>query len=320
MPRRARFDRFALDQLIGARGGLVTRRELKALGVPDSTVQYRTASTRIWQPMLPGVILTSNGTPTRDQREQAALLYAGSGSMLTGTSALARYGIRNLPDDVRVHVLICHERRRLSTPSVTVERSRRLPAAPRSIDALPCAPLPRACIDAARRLRDRSAVRALISEVIQRRRTTVAALAGEIRAAQIRGTALPRSVIREVSQGVRSVAEAEVRQLLLRAGVPEPLWNQDIYDRTGRWLARPDAVWLGQGVVLEIDSLEWHLSPPEYQATQARHRRLTAVGILVVHVTPGTAKRESAAFLLDLRATLATAEARPAPVLLLTRI
>ncbi len=146
---------------------------------------------------------------------------------------------------------------------------------------------------------------------------TVAALGTELRDAQIRGTAAPRLVLREVSGGVRSAAEAEARQLISSMRIADPLWNQDIFDVHGQWIARPDAVWIHLGVVLEIDSLEWHLSPADYQQTQARHRRMTAAGLLVIHVTPNTVRREPGAFIADVRATLDAAALRPAPAVYL---
>lgn len=316
MPRRARYDRFAVDQLVALRDGVVARRELLALGMPSTTVQARTGPGGPWKRLMPGVILTCSGTPSLSQRLQAALVYAGENGMLTGVCALVRMGVHNVPDTCDLHVLVPHERRRLSTDAVIVERSRRLPRR-HLIEGLPCAPVARASIDAARRMRDRRAVRALIAEVVQRGWASVRQLAGEIRDAQIRGTALPRSVIREVSAGIRSVAEAEVRDMLRKARIPDPVWNRDLYDEHGTWLARPDAAWLELGVVLEIDSLEWHLSPSAYQRTQQRHRRMTAAGLLVIHVTPGTARREPERFVADVRATLGAAAARSAPRLLL---
>ncbi len=316
MPRRAHYDRFAIDQLVGLRDGVVTRRELLALGMPSASVQARTGTGGPWQRLMPGVVLTYSGTPTLQQRSQGALAYAGQGAMLTGICALARMGVRNVPDSRELHVLITHGRRRVSTDSVIVERSRRLPR-PRKVDGLPCAPIARACIDAARRMRDLRSVRALIAEVVQRGMASVKQLAREIRDAQIRGTALPRGVIREVSAGIRSIAEAEVRDTLRSAGIPEPAWNLDLYDKSGKWLARPDGTWLEVGVVLEIDSLEWHLSPAAYRHTQERHRRMTAAGLLVIHVTPGTVRHETERFLADVRATLAAGAARSAPQLLL---
>lgn len=110
--------------------------------------------------------------------------------------------------------------------------------------------------------------------------------------------------------GVRSVAEAKVRTILRSAGLPEGLWNHDLYDANGQWLGRPDAIWLEVGVVLEIDSMAWHLSPQAYRKTQARQRRLTKAGLLVIPVAPNAVFADPAGFLAELRATLAAAAAR----------
>lgn len=189
---------FAIDQLVALRDGVVARRELLALGMPSTTVQARTGPDGPWTRLMPGVILTYSGVPTVQQRLQAALVYAGEGAMLTGVCALVLVGVHNVPEAYDLHVLVPHERRRLSTDAVIVERSRRLPL-PRLVAGLPCSPVGRACIDAARRMRGRGPVRAVIAEVVQRGLAPVRQLAIEIRDAQIRGTALPRSVIREVS-------------------------------------------------------------------------------------------------------------------------
>jgi len=45
---------------------------------------------------------------------------------------------------------------------------------------------------------------------------------------------------------------------------------------------------------------------------------MTAAGLLVIHVTPGTVRREPDQFLADVRATLRAGEARSAPRLLLS--
>lgn len=312
MPRRRTCDRFAIDALISQRCGVVRASELLQLGMAQSTITYRARAGGSWQRLLPGIIYVHTGPIPHRQRATAALLFSKGGSMLTGVTALRAYGVRSLPADDRIYVLVPHRRQYKSTIFAVLERTRRLPSH-RNRDNLPCAPIARATVDAARRLRDENQVRGLIAEVVQRRMCTVRELAIEIRDAQIRGTALPRRVLREVSAGVRSVAEGDVRRIVERAGVAPALWNHDLFDDNGVWLGCPDAVWPELGVVLEVDSLEWHLSPASYRKTLARHRRMTAVGILVIHVTPGQARDGAAAFLADITGTLAAASARPAP-------
>lgn len=312
MPRRRPYDRFAVDSLVAQRDGVVRTSELKLLGMGVSTITYRCRAGGPWQRLLPGIVLVTSGPATVGQQIRAALLYGGGGALLTGGSALRRYGLRQVLDGQRLHILIPHRRHRASTGFVIVERTTRLPDH-RNVGGVPCVPIARAAIDAARRCRSVSEVRSALAEVVQRNLCSVADLGREIRDAQIRGTALPRRVLREVSDGARSVAEAEVRESLSRAGLPAAKWNHDVFGVDGQWLACPDAIWEEYGVVLEVDSLEWHLSPASYRHTQARHRRLTAAGLLVVHVTPGTVRSDPAAFIAELRATLATAASRLAP-------
>jgi len=315
MPRRRPYDRFAVDALIAQRDGVVRSSELRRLGMGASTITHRCRAGGPWQRLLPGIILVSNGSATLSQQIRAALLYGGGGALLTGGAALRRRGVRQMLDGQRLHILIPHRRHRVSTGFVVVERTTRLPNH-RNVEGVPCAPIARAAIDATRRSRSVSDVRAAISEVVQRNLCSVAELGLEIRDAQIRGTALPRRVLREVSEGARSVAEAEVRDFVLRAGLPAAKWNHDVFTVDGQWLACTDAIWEEYGVVLEVDSLEWHLSPASYRKTQARHRRLTAAGLLVVHVTPGTVRSNPSAFIAELSATLATAARRMAPAII----
>lgn len=154
---------------------------------------------------------------------------------------------------------------------------------------------------------------ALIAEVVQRQLCSIGELAEEISKASVRGSDLPRRVFTEVAAGARSIAEAEARQLLRRARMPEPVWNHDIYDATGQWLGRPDAFWPDFGLVLEIDSLEWHLSPASYRATQARQRGLGKHGLVVLPVLPSVIRQEPAQFIAELRECISTAAKRIPP-------
>ena len=187
----------------------------------SSTIAHRTRPGGPWQRLLPGVLLVYSGSPSRLQRMRAALVYAGADTIFTGVTALRCHGVRKPPTEHALHVLVPHSSQRSSRGFVILERTRRMPD-PRDVVGLPCAPVARAAIDAARRVTDVGQVRALLSEVVQRGMCTVAALGVELRDAQIRGTALPRRVLREVSDGVRSAAEAEARQVILRCGSPSP--------------------------------------------------------------------------------------------------
>ncbi len=89
----------------------------------------------------------------------------------------------------------------------------------------------------------------------------------------------------EVADGVRSNAEGDLRALMKRASLPAPMFNANLYVGD-EFLASPDAWWRELGVAAEVDSKEWHLSPEDWEQTLARHARMTAQGILVLHFPP----------------------------------
>jgi hypothetical protein len=56
-----------------------------------------------------------------------------------------------------------------------------------------------------------------------------------------------------VRPGVDSPMETRLRLLIVLAGLPEPVVNQDVYAASGWWLARPDLSWPSVKVSVEYD-------------------------------------------------------------------
>ena len=124
------------------------------------------------------------------------------------------------------------------------------------------------------------------------------------------GRSLPRlrQVLAEVADGIRSSAEADLRDLVKRAGLPMPMFNARLY--VGKAvIAVADAWWPEAAVAAEVDSREWHLSPGDWERTLRRHARLTAHGILVLHFTPKQIRTEPAQVVAAIRAALDAARA-----------
>jgi len=266
----------------------------------------------MWQRVLPGVVVMHSGRPTRRERIEAALMYAGPDAQLTGVEACRERGLRRLPADSGVHVLVPAERRPSSCGLVTVERTTR-PPRPVWCGGLPCAPLVRAGLDAARRMRQVDDVRAMLSELVQRELCRPEDLMAELNAGCKAGSALPRAVLRELLVGVRSVAEAWALAVWRRSGLPELTWNVPVHDANGRLLAVPDG-WLDSvALAWEIDSYEWHLAPADYARTVKRNSRLAAAGVVVVPTLPSSLRDEPDVVALELRAAYEQALRRPRP-------
>jgi hypothetical protein len=250
--------------------GVITARALVALGVPESTVYHRCRDGGPWQRLAPGVVLMSTGHPTTGQLVTAALLHGGPDAVLTGLEACRRHGVRRgPPSEPPLHVLVPHDRQVRSAARIQVERSRRMPASVERL-GVPLAPVPRAVIDAARRLRSSRDIAELLADPVQRGLCTVAHLAVELKECGRRRSATPRRVLAEVSVGVRSAAELDAKRLWHRSGLPEPWWNIDVCDASGRRLGCADAWFDEVALGWEINSFAWRLDPEAYAWEQER--------------------------------------------------
>jgi hypothetical protein len=267
--------------------------------------------------VLPGVVLLGDMPPTRRQLVEAALLYAGSGSMISGLEACRWHGLRNLPDDHRIHVLIPHGRRAFSGASVVVERTRRMPK-PVLRDGVPLAPMTRSVLDACRRFTGPGPARALMTEVVQRHRVAPQRLVSELDAGSQRGSAIPREVLKDIVVGARSVAEIDAMRVWERTGLPRPVWNVVLRNCRGEYIAIPDA-WFEAGLAWEIDSYEFHFRREDYARTVDRNARYAAAGVLVLPTLPNRLRSAPESVAAELIAAHRAAESRPPPTVRATR-
>jgi very-short-patch-repair endonuclease len=302
MGRKSLFDQKALAVLLMKQNGVITRGQAGDCGMSRQALEHRVRVGGPWQPLLPGVYMTNTGTPTGLERLQAALLYAGPGSAITGPAALALHHIRARQILV-VDVLIPQERKRRSLEFVRVHRTSRMPSSLFRVGEVSYVPMARAVADAVCGLRDISEVRAIVAEGVQRGSVQIAQLAEELARGPVQGSARFRRVLAEVAEGVRSSAEGDLRSLIKRERLPEPMYNARLY-LGDSFIATPDAWWPDAEVAVEIESRQWHLSPRDWDATLARDARMSARGIIVLHFPPRRLRTDSAAVAAQIRSAL----------------
>ncbi|QSB16487.1 hypothetical protein JQS43_09510 [Natronosporangium hydrolyticum] len=309
-------DTFA--RLVASQDGLITQAQAYQCGLTRAALRWRLASGD-WREILPHIYATVTGDPTARQRALAGLLYGGAGAQLTGGVALRAHGFRYLPTDPYVRILVPRGQQRRSVSFVALHRTDRPDPRPVRVDPLLLASPARAVADAARWCRSRRQVRAMVADAVQRRLTTVAALQEETARAARQHSALLRAAVAEMADGVRSVAESELRQVLGASRIRPPIhWNPHLVSAEGgETLPTPDGYLADVGVALEVDSREFHTSPGAWSRTMARHNLLARHGAVVIHLPPSRIRGAPASVLAEVeqvyltrRATGATAAIR----------
>jgi hypothetical protein len=304
------FDQTGLSATLRAQENVISRQQAFAYGMTRSRLAHRIRPGGPWQRLLAGVYLAQTGPPNVVQKEMAALLHAGSGSVLTGPAALRGLEITD-EEPARFDVLVPNSRRPKSIAFVTIHRTTRMPerivSEGRRRYTLPA----RALVDTARGMTDLREVRALIAGAVQRGNCPLPMLVGELPSGRARNSALLRQALAEVADGIRSVAEAEFKDLINEAGLPQPMFNARLFAVGGSFIAITDAWWPDAGVAAEVDSREWHLSPDDWERTMRRHATMSSHGILVLHFTPHQIRFERATVIAAVADTLQSGRARP---------
>jgi hypothetical protein len=310
MPTLSGYDRGRLARLLRSQYDVISRAQALGCGMTRGTLEYRLRPDGPWRQLLPAVYLTTTGAPTPDQRDVAALLYAGPRSVITGPVAVRRHNLRCAGPNV-TDVLVPVDSRRKSTGFVQIRRTTRLPADLHTTGPVRFTPLPRAVADAARGMTRLSDVQALVSEAVQRGGCPLDTLVGELNEGPVAGRRWYRIALSEIGAGIRSAAEADLKYLIDRADLEPPIYNADLYTADGVFLGRPDAWFPLAGVAGEVDSREYHLAARDYAATTSRHNRMEAAGIHLLHWLPSTIKAEPRRVVADLRAAIAAGHQRP---------
>lgn len=293
-------------ELSAEQHGVISRAQCLSVGLQDKQLARASREGGRWQRVLPGVYATFTGPLSQVCLVMAAVLFAGPQSQVTGVVALTWYGCTHVPRAGHVDLLIPWERRRRGYGYVRFHRSRRMPLA-RTRGGVPMSPVERAAMLAARQLRDVDTVRAVLSEVVQRRLTTVDRLAATLADEPTSGSALPRRVLDELGAGTRSVPEMWLRDLVLRRprlarGV---VWNHPVQVAGRTFVA--DACWPLARLIVEVDSIEHHGLGDGPERTSRRRAALTAAGWTVLSVSPRRLRDDPMGVLAQIEALVTAA-------------
>lgn len=275
---------------------VVTTRRLRQAGL-DPDLARRAAGAGSWTRLGPDAWLRRPGPAHRSHLVTAALALAGPGAALTGADACTALGLRDVPRQRDVAVLLPAGRRRGARPGITWLRTQDQVATLHH-DGLPMAEPDRAVLDAARLSTDLRDVRALLCEAVRDGWTSVAAQRAALLTGPKRRRALVHSALDSVVEGARSAPECELADALrpaVAAGGLVVLLNPQVLIN-GELLCCPDAYVVGCALGVELDSRRHHGDPVDFEATLRRHDRAASRGLLLLHVTPRTLRSDPAAY------------------------
>jgi hypothetical protein len=299
-----------LARILAQQHNVIARRQALACGVTTSALRHRLTENGSWRKILPGVYATGTGTVSPEQREVAALLYAGPRAVITGAMAVRRHRLRCAGLN-EIDVLVPAAVRRQSAGFLRIQHTTRMPERIWSAGPIRFAPLPRAVADAARGMKRLDDVQALVCEAVQKGSCTLEQLIGELDAGPSPGSRWYRQALAEYGAGTRSSAEKDLKHLIDRSDLEKPMYNPRLYAMDGTFLGMPDVWWQRAGVAAEVDSLQYHLSAKDHEATMARHNRMEAAGLHMLHFLPRSITSEQRTILASLRGAIKAGHRNP---------
>jgi Protein of unknown function (DUF559) len=255
-----------------------------------------------WQRPYPGVVVTHNGPLTVNERQRAAVTWAGPRAALSHATAAEMAGLKGF-DSATIHVTIprgTHSRR---ATGVAVHQSRVLERDLHPARQPRQTRIERSLLDIASSTATDNLARSVLAAAVQQRLTT----ASRTRALLALYPTMPRraliaATLDDVEGGSHSLPELEFITAIRRARLPVP-------DRQAVWLradgrAYLDARWDGARVTVEIDGVG-HLDPRTWVYDLERQNELVASGQRVLRF-PSFAVREDPGHVTDrLREVLA---------------
>ncbi len=304
VPRVRRSGAHGIDRLIGdlaeRQHGVVTREQLRDLGIADRTIGDRVARGQLRR-LHRGVYAVGHRALKRDGRLLAAVLACGPGAALSHRSAGQLWGLlptSSLPEVTRPGR---HQKR----DGLVIHRSVLPEDEIVEIDGIPVTSPFRTVFDLAGTLPTmRHLERAMNEAEVRQLRDRVSLPMLLERYPRRRGSAWIRTLLasREPGGITRNDFEELFVAFLEEHGLPRPRLNATLALR-GRFF-EPDCMWQQQRFVVELDGRATHGTDQAFESDRQRDRILLAEGWRWARVTWRQLRDEPAAIADDLRAAL----------------
>jgi predicted transcriptional regulator of viral defense system len=266
--------------------GLVTRSQINAAGV--SAQQLRTLRRRgLLLPIEPGVYAIAGTPRSWEQRLAGKVMSAGP---LAIAGARSGAGLWRLDRFRRDHMDLLVPAPAARRPQgVRLHESNDLPSRDRTVvEGIPVSTPVRTILDVARYVSP-TRLGAMLDDAVRRDLTTYAEAHqrfGELAGRGRDGIATARKMLEDRPDGTTvpdSPLESDVRALLLRSGLPEPVLHHRVDCDDITYVL--DLAWPPALVALECDGYRFHRTPEQLDWDDRRRTALGLRGWIVMHVT-----------------------------------
>jgi hypothetical protein len=298
MGAKSRSDlRLDREDLASHQFGVISRRQLRAIGMSDKAVRNAIQSGRLHPTAYRGVYALGRRQIGDRGRLFAATLACGEGSVISHRSAAALMGLLDrMPPSIDV---IAHGSRGRAIDGIRrhdVQRPQ--PWEKGTFDGIPCTSPARTLVDLAGVVGMRM-LRSAFERAAARKLLDIGAIELSIRDGGRRGMRILRGLLDEwrpaapalAAARLKSPLEAKVLPLLAKRGLPMPLTNAPVELVAGR--IEVDFLWPKQRFVLEADSRAFHATDVASERDRWRDRELMRVGYSSLRITHLQAESEA---------------------------
>jgi very-short-patch-repair endonuclease len=287
-----------LAAFAGRQYGVVARRQLLGVGVPDSTIDSWLQRRRLF-PLHRAVYAVGHEAVEQRGRELAAVLAVGDDALLGHQPAGARWRMRP-PWQGVIHVV---SPRLVKVEGVAVHRARSIDPRDRTIhQGIPITTPARTLLDLAEVLPERQLEDALAEAAIRELATDLEDVIA--RSSGRRGASVLTALLRDVAP-TRSVLEREFLRLLADHDLPRPLVNARVNGY------EVDAHWPAARLIVELDGFRVHGTRRAFERDRERDAELLAAGWRVIRITFRQLRRAPGAVAARLRRALHPATPSP---------
>jgi very-short-patch-repair endonuclease len=257
--------------LAGAQYGVVSRAQLRTLGLGVAGIDHRVRGGRLHL-VHRGVYAVGHAVLTTEGRWMAAVLACGSGAVLSHASAAAAWDLRPVGAGA-IHVTIPRSPGRAARSGIRLHRSRIVERHDTTVHrGIPITTPARTLIDLSRSLKGRPLEHAI--DLADQR-----GLIDFDQLRQAKSASLQAVLSRYCAAPTRSELEERFLRLCDDHGLPRPETNTRIEG------IEVDFVWRDRRLIVEVDGYAYHRSPSAFEADRERDVKLTVADWSVLRFT-----------------------------------